>query len=362
MAKNLRPVWWNPLDGTPLKVEMGSSIQNLVGEREKKKPGPHTLPDNLLLGSRNSWRSFFEECWPEVGWPLECIRKRRASTIADIQKAFETIRGKPRCDLAEVFIRSSPIKTTRKELLGNRIRSNDLYHKIQKLHSERPTLQLACTEAENALKYASAEDKKRIQEEVNRRSEALRQLEESLSKAESEIPELDKTVRAQEVYWYCSQLLDFLHCRRSARNASPRYALDPLNLANALAGLDDMGWRQSHRRCSAMRPDSFRQLPYSVFLLIYRIWQRRSGQFREAPVDFFRAQLLTLPKEKGDSPRAWLCEKWRDLRIAIEESWSPKHPSAFVPHAITSAFFTNLYRMKSPVDRVLEDQEKLVLP
>lgn len=354
-------IFGSPLENSAMNSETDDLTEYLASGQQKRKRGRPTIQDNFLLESRNYWRSFFEQCWPEVGWPLLCIRKRRSSGIEDVRKAFEIVRGKPHCDSAEVFLRGSPIQTTRKELLNNRIRSNKLHYEIQRLQSERPQLQLACTEAENALKDAGAEDRERIQVEVTRRREGLRQLEENLSKAESEIVELDKTVRGQEVYWYCSQLIDFLHYRRIARSASARYALKPLNLANSLAGLDQMGWRQSHRRCSAMREESFVQLPYRIFLTISRIWKRRAKGFHKAPVDFFRAGLLRLPKKDSEG-RDFLCEKWRDFRMAIEGSWNPKHPSAFIPYAITSAFFRNLYRMKSSVDRVLEGQERLISP
>lgn len=351
----------SPFENTSMNSETDDLQEYLASGQQKRKRGRPTIQDEFLLESRNYWRSFFEQCWPEVGWPLLCIRKRRGSTVEDVRKAFEIVRGKPHCDSAEVFLRGSPIQTRRKELLSNRIRSNKLHYEIQRLQSERPQLQLACTEAENALKDASGEDRERIRAEVSRRREGLRKLEERLGRAESEIVELDKTVRGQEVYRYCSQLIDFLYYRRSARSASPRYALNPLNLANSLAGLDQMDWRQSHRRCSAMRGESFVQLPYRIFLTISRIWKRRAKEFRKAPVDFFRAELLRLSK-KDDEGHDFLCEKWRDLRIAIEGSWNPKHPSAFIPYAITSAFFRNLYRVKSSVDRVLEVQEKLISP
>lgn len=342
--------------------EADDLTEYLATGQEMRKRGRPTIRDNDLLGSRNHWRSFFEECWPEVGWPLVCIRKRRSSTIEDVRKVFQIVKGKPHCDLADIFLRGSPLQTTLKDLLSNRIRSNNLYSEAQELHSKCPQLQIACTEAENALKDANAKDKETIQAELNRRRERLLQLEERHTKAQNEIPELDKKVRDQQVYWYCSQLLDFLHCRRSARSASPRYALDPLNLANALAGLNNMGWRQSHRRCAAMPADSFRQLPYCVFLLISRIWERRREEFREAPLEFFRAQLMKWPREKDNSTRDHLREKWRDLRIAIEESWNANHPSGLIPYAITSAFLKKLNRVKSSVDRVLEDQEKLISP
>ncbi|HEV2489122.1 MAG TPA: hypothetical protein VGT03_04885 [Candidatus Acidoferrales bacterium] len=354
-------IFGRPLENSAMNSETDDFAEFLTSGQQKRKRGRPTIQDNSLLGIRNHWKSFFEQCWPEVGWPLLCIRKRRSSTVEDVRKAFEIVRGKPHCDSAEVFLRGSPVQTTRKELLSNRIRSNNLHYGIQRLQSERPQLQLACTEVENALKDASTEDKERIQAELNRRREELRRLEERLSKAENEIIDLDKNVRDQHVFWYCSQLLAFLHCRRVARSASPRYALNPLNLANSLAGLDQMGWRQSHRRCSAMWEESFVQLSYRIFLTISRIWNRRAREFHETPVDFFRAELLRLSKKDGEG-RDFLCEKWRDLRMAIEESWNPKHPSAFIPYAITSAFFRNLYRVKSSVDRVLEGQERLISP
>ncbi len=65
---------------------------------EKRKKGRPTIPDNFLLGSRNSWLHFLEEAWPEIGLSLLNIRKDPSTTIEDIQKVFEPVQSKDNCD------------------------------------------------------------------------------------------------------------------------------------------------------------------------------------------------------------------------------------------------------------------------
>src|SRR5205814_1205314 len=49
--------------------------------------------------------------------------------------------------------------------------------------------------------------------------------------------ELEKILRDKEAAFSQSELLKFIHARKYARN--------PLQFANAMAGLPDMGWHQS---------------------------------------------------------------------------------------------------------------------
>src|SRR2546422_8764514 len=75
---------------------------------ETPKRGRRTIPDNFLLGARNAWATLLEECWPEIGWSLLCIRERPDSTIDDVRKAFEPVKRNPHNPgLAEAFYRES---------------------------------------------------------------------------------------------------------------------------------------------------------------------------------------------------------------------------------------------------------------
>jgi hypothetical protein len=314
------------------------------------KRGRPTTPDSFLLDSRNAWRSFFEEYWPEIGWPLLNIRNRRTSTIEDVRSAFAALKDRPQSNISACFWSGSPQPTKGTEFHRNRIRVSKLIVQIQKMDLRLSELRASRREARVAVQQASAEAQEMIQAEADRRKVFLLDFEEDLARAENDYRDLDKRIRDQGAYWYCSELLDFL-CGR-------RYALDPLNLANALAGLPDMRWRQSHKRCSAMREESFVHFPYRVFLAIARIWGRRVEEFRQAPSEFFRTELIKLPKEHREAQEC-LCQNWRDLRLAIEECWRPNASGPPVSFAITSAFVRNTMRQKSDLERVLADQERI---
>jgi hypothetical protein len=317
---------------------------------EKRKRGRPTIADNFLLGSRNSWLHFFEEAWPEIGLSLLNIRKDPSRTIEHIQRVFEPVQSKDNCDHGKAFLRGLPQPIEGEKLRRNRTRNADLFVEIQKIQSQLPELRRSCEEAEEALKHVSEEEHQIIQKELTRRRKRLLRLEETLGELKTESKELNERVLGQETYWYCSQLRDFL-CGKK------QYAVKPLKLANALAGLPDMGWRGSLARCSRM-PRSFpERLPSRLCNIFCGIWRRRPKGLRDAPTEFFRIQVLKLPKN-GDGIRETLCCGLRDLRLAIVECWA-QHSEDYMPYAITLAFLRRHRSSKTEGERILDRQEML---
>ena len=320
-------------------------------EPVRPKRGRPTVGDTFLLSGLNNWLSFFEECWPEIGFDLLGFRKRKGSTIEDLRTVFERIPGGNRRDLAQVFLRGSPLEVDSKTLRADRIRAAKLPHQIQEMRNLRLGFVQSCTEAERALAQASEQDREIIQAQANGRKDRLSDLDEKLARAEMESEELSQRVKNEETYWFCSQLLDFLR--------KDRYAIEPLPLANAMAGLPDMGWRESYDRTSKMtRSSDFVQFPYRAFDVISRIWRRRPKGDQVAPTEFFREQVLRMPK-KDDGARGVFCRGWRDLRLAIEECWTAQQSEDFMPYAITSAFLRNQIRQKTEKERMLDEHEML---
>lgn len=324
-------------------------------ETGRKHPlGRPTIPDSFLLGARNAWAWLLEQSWPEIGWPLHSIRNRQKSTIEDVRKALMPLKEKPDGGLAAAFYRDSSEPANATEIRKNRVKLSRLAGsrdaEISETQAKRDAQERLCLEAEAALKETSPEARERIQSEADRRKARLAELELSLRKAEGDRDSLDKKLRDQEAYFYPAELLDFLHSRR--------YAVEPRNLANALAGLLYMQWRQSYSRCSQIPYDSEPHRWYRVFVTIEEIWKHRSAEFVQAPVEFFRAELLRLPKKFG-YVRQFLWENWRDLRLAIEECWKANPCASSVPFAITSLFVRNVTQQKRPTDRILAEREKI---
>jgi hypothetical protein len=292
-----------------------------------------------------------EESWPEIGWNLKCLRDRRNSTIEDVGKTFEPVKQKPHnSGLAAALYRESCEFANGVEIRKNRERAFKLDSEFHQTQFKREEQQRLCLEVQTALAMASPGDKGAILDEGKRRQERLVQIEHDLMTLESECRDLRKRLLDQEAYRYRSELLDFLHARR--------YAIDPRNLANALAGLPLMRWRQSFIRCCNMTFDPQKRHEYCVFEVISRIWRRVPKDSEEPPVGFFRDELLKLPKKFGYT-RQFLWENWSDLKLAIQECWTLNEPRASFPFVISSILFRNTLRQKNAAERILAQREKL---
>jgi hypothetical protein len=316
---------------------------------EETKKGRPTIPDDFLLGDRNSWLHFLEEAWPEIGWSLMNIRRDRSTTIEDIQKVFETVQSKDNFHHGRTFLSGLPELVEGDELRRNRIRSADLLFEIQTIRTQIPELRRSCEEAEEALKNVGEEERQIIEKELGDRRKRLVRLEETLGELETESKELTKMVPGQETYYYCSELLKFLHKRDNK--------VAPLNLANALAGLPHMGSRESFDRCHGMPRCFPERLPYQVFKVVSRICGRIRKDLKDTPTEFFRIQIMKLPR-KDDGLRETLHRVWRDLRLAVVECWS-QHNQDFMPYAITLAFLRNHRSPKTAAERILDQQGTL---
>jgi hypothetical protein len=319
---------------------------------KKPKRGRPTIWDNHLLGTRNAWVSLLEESWPEIGWHLLNIRARRKGTIEDTRKIFEPVKQKiHNPGLATSFYRESTEPANASETLRNRISVGKLDAEIHALQAKREECQRSCRDVEIALKEASPDDKIKIEAEGTRRQQRLIQFESDLGQFGSERDALYKKTLDQEAYLSRSELLDYLISRR--------YAINPRNLANALAGLPGMKWRQSHLRCSRMSFEAEARPEFQVFEMLSRIWNHQSWASQEPPIELFRADLLKHSKKSANT-KQFLRKNWRDLKFAIDECWeSNPIPDSLFPFLLASMFMRILVRPKNAAEQILTEQDSL---
>jgi hypothetical protein len=320
-------------------------------ESEKRcKGGRPTITDGFLAAGRNQWRRFFEGCWPEIGWPLLQIRKRRNSTLKDVQNVFRNIGDKPLCDHANAFLLGEPQSTTVAAFRKQRIASTKLRDELHDMRRAHAQLERACIEANSAVQEADEVNKSAIRREVARRRRLMNRNAKEIKARETTYQTGECDLRNKQTFLYCSEMLDFLR--------SGRRALTPKNLANALAGLPDMRWRQSDVRCSRIPDDGVAQPPYAVFRLIDRLVRRIGGRRGELSAESFQMELMKLPK-KERFPRDFILDHRRDLRLAIKEVCKAQHEARFIPYALTSTFLRNVSRPKASLDSVLDSQERV---
>jgi hypothetical protein len=204
---------------------------------DKPRRGRPTIRDNFLLGSRNAWVALLEQAWITIGPSLLNIRKKRASNIEDARKAFKPLQGMPHnSGLRNYFYRESVEPAKPAEVLKNFEKLGQLDAKILQAEGKRYEYMQSCVEAERAVKKAAVEEKGIIEDEALQRLQRLLQLADDLKRLEVEREALNKRCQDQASHVFCTELLRFL---RPGRNA-----INPRNLADALAGLPHMTWRQ----------------------------------------------------------------------------------------------------------------------
>lgn len=322
-----------------------------MAKPEKLKRGRPTIPDNFLLGSRNSWLRMFEDNWAEIGFQLLEIRRTGRGTNADVREAFDSLKGTDAGLFSKVFLQGTPERATAKEIRANRSSNSTLHRKVEGLRSRKRDLMRDRAEVEDALEKPGHQYEEILRTEEGQIIGSLQQADEDLKREEDKLKQSDQQNQNQEAYWYCSQLLNFLNGKR-------QNAVEPLNLANALAGLPHMGWRESETRCSEFDRSPCVSLSYLVVELVSRMLRNAPKDSTTPPIEFFRSQILALPK-KDNSIRAVLCRAWRDFRLAVEQCWNDSKNEMFMPYAITSAFLRNHARTKILAEQILAEREML---
>jgi hypothetical protein len=141
--------------------------------------------------------------------------------------------------------------------------------------------------------------------------------------------ELELRMRDGHAYFARAEVLSFCKSRK--------YALNPLNVANAVAGLPFIGCRQSINRCRKSSCATACSANYRVFEIIKRLVESRP--FGTDLIEHFRNNLK--PKNSGESfAVSELRQKWHFLREAIEATLnSPDMKRQRRPFHITSEYF-----------------------
>jgi hypothetical protein len=333
------------------KSDEARNSEQFTTRSDKPKRGRPTRPDNIILRTRNAWVALLEKSWFEIGLQMRDMRAQRKATIEDIRKLFEPVKLTfHNSDLVTSVYHKSTDHANPSEILKTRKRVGKLDAQIRQTLAKRHEQQRACQQAEVALKQSTPGDLDMIQSVAAKRLVDLTKIEDELKTLRSEGNAQEKKLRDQEAYVNRSELLEFVRCGR--------YAINPLNVANALAGLPGMKWRQSYTRCSQMPYDADARSAYRVLEVISRIWARRSQEFEAPPIDFFRSELLKHSR-KFDSTRQFIRRSWSDLKLAIVECWNSERLPSSIPSFIAKIFMRNVARPKNAAEQILAELESL---
>jgi hypothetical protein len=327
-------------------------------------PGRPTVDDQTLGADRDALVWLLSVTWPDIGWQLP-----QATTLEELRQALEPWRGHPSEHTVVHFLRPTSIAAispeeirTMRKTHGEAIkRLREAQERNDRSLETSHTLELAMNDVQAAQRQAMAVElfgawgeKKKAREVLALARDTERKLTEELRNKEAGLAQ--------------AELLDYI--------TKKKYARDPRGLANAMAGLPDLGWPQSHERCSKMTCSQWPAFQFQIVEILATIWNRRCS-YPELPiVQLFRQEIDTLSKTvmtiyqpfrdspaiktKKENPlRAHLADNWRNLRLALEEVVGLEtHPDR-MPFLIASRFAKNLAKPRTPQDLVLTAREKI---
>jgi hypothetical protein len=315
----------------------------------RRGPKEHLRTEDLI-SSRNRLVSLLEATWCDSIWNLETLRGtgtrtdvRRALQIWDLDYYREEF-------VVKMLLRPSsedPPRTTKLKAMKNQM--IQLRRAIQDASDTRQQhLNLL-----NRTKSAFAAELRKEQRDLL--SVEIAKLEKYIADEEDRYASMVNSPAAlQEVLFdgYASfaqeQLLDFLR--------KPRYRLTPERIANALAGLPFIGWRQSAKRCVKRRCENANGLNYRVHRFIGQIVASRPWQ-----TDLIEhARKMTYRKRQPDSQVASdLQRNWPSLEAAIETVLNTDHERTARVYKIASEYFRRVSQPTN-IDPIVAEIKSIV--
>ena len=328
-----------------VQADVLPATEEVTGSAE---PESESSADGFLVGSRNAWVRFLEQCWPIIGSQMLSIAQEPASTMDDVRRAFLPAKDHAHeSGLATHFYREHIQHATPADVVSTGMRFDQVAAEVLQTTADRDSAARSCTEAEAALALAiNPKNKEHVQRVVQQRKENVAQLDAKRAELQRAQKELEETLLEQQAYVSRSEMLDFL--------LAAEQPVDPRHIANAVAALPRKSWRESFTMCSQIPFDSYIQHEYQVFLVISAILNDHSSDFNGGAVEVFRRVLLKLPPGSPGQPFFW--ENWGDLKSVIEELGNS---SPLDPFNLTRVFLKKAMCQKDPLEKVLAESQRL---
>jgi len=302
------------------------------------------------------------------GAVFELSQKNAEQLRAEAERREENIRtirirlSNKKAEIRRAELSLERSKTENQDTLQGQIRS--LGFELEKIETEYSDEKKILQQIEDRLHAITPERQKMAAEILGQHEVMLDAMEKAAREARRKLEELEKRVADQEAHYCRTELLKFIRDRR--------YAHNPRNLANALAGLPYMGCRRSAARCAKLPYGYEPYLIYRVFEFIERTWRLRSVANSASRLDLFRTAIAKLPrcvlvrierqqkrKKVENYLRRYLEENWAYLKEAIEYVLRENQHPGQVPYLITARFHANLSKPQTQADIFFAQQERL---
>jgi len=233
------------------------------------------------------------------------------------------------------FLRTPPAIATGKEVRLTRRRLGKIIERRYDLQGDCNDPLNQYREAEAAVMEARSDQLWAVRSELLKRQEKLSAVRNELSAAKQLEQTLQDELAEKEASFAQTELIRILQERRCA--------LNPLRLANAMAGAPFLSARVSSARCSKIVCTVWPQFEFQVFRKIESIWESRERYKNLSIVDLYRQEIAKIPRtierKRIENPlRKRLAVDFGYLKSAIEKALEVHSELDQIPFLIKSSF------------------------
>jgi hypothetical protein len=307
---------------------------------------PIYIDDVSLEGFRDRLIWLLEVTWPEVGLVLLTAKK-----VEDL--CYPSLWGEKRESLPVVgALLRFPKHSCRTDANGlHKMRSGifAIDQSIKDAYEDEKECIERLEKVDSALtQELSAEQQMLLTEKRKERLQALSNATAQRAVWDSRRREADATLRNCETHFARTEIMKF--CKNH------RYAKNPLNAANALAGLPFIGWRRSAERCQKLETQVVGRAT-DLLKVIKRIVESWNPS---VALTVYASRWLQLGNRYQPTAQSELRKEFFYFRRAIDEVLKTKQRRKVLPYLITTEYQRRI-SCRSPMDALFEDEERIVL-
>jgi hypothetical protein len=324
-----------------------NNIALASGDGPKPRRGRRiAIEDGRLWNNRDSLVFLLENTWADVGDKLPKIKK--LDHAYEVLRVWEQANRYNHLYVTQILLRPSSTPATAKSLNEKRRRMRDLNVAARCAYE---SLEKCCKSFEIAMRAATGEysesEQATIHDKIKERAEILAHAGAEYLALTDEQKNTEEHIKDCEAHFARTEFVRFCKSRR--------YRLTPLNTANALAGLPDIGWRQSAKRCTMRVCPGLNGGSMQVFEAIRRIVQsctRKSELVKHAE------RWLSAQRNTKSFGVADLQTNWYYLRASIKTALEAGIRSRDLPFAIAREYWKRKYH-PSNADVLFADDERI---
>jgi hypothetical protein len=301
-------------------------------EVKRSRGRPKGITDSALFGNRAFLVWLLENTWAEVGLHLRWV-KNAADVLLALRCWHDYRDGHA---IVAALLRPAGRAMSSKSLRALQRRKTQLIKSMGNVQD----WQKKCKERLDIVQRVLAQDlpsdqRHALEEEQAKRAEALLFAGAEYLAEQNKLKDLDEEIKDGHAYIAQTELIRFRKGRR--------YAINPLNIANALAGWPDIRYRQSIKRCRQEKALNAGSLPYQIFKVLQRIVDSpRAGKALAKYAEHWLKKIRVKKSNAIFHAVVDLRKNAYSLNKAIEAVSKTKSSTRELPYKITAEYFKRL--------------------